>query len=80
MIKFFSTAAELTLLVAVPIFASHASAQDRKQDQDACGRDATRLCKAVIHNGDFAILDCLKTNRAKLRPVCLKFLQEKGQL
>jgi len=80
MIKFFSAAAALTMLFAVQVITGHASAQDRQKDQDACGRDATRLCKAVINNGDFAILGCLKTNRARLRPVCAKYLQEKGQL
>lgn len=75
MIKFFSAAAALTMLFAV-----QASAQDRQKEQDACGRDGTRLCKAVLNEGDMAILACLKTNRAKLRPVCLKFLREQGQL
>jgi hypothetical protein len=27
-----------------------------------------------------AVLGCLKENRAKLRPVCVKFLQSHGQL
>jgi len=75
MIKFFSAAAVLTVLFATPV-----AAQDRQKDQDACGRDGTRLCKAVLNEGDMAILACLKTNRAKLRPACLKYLQEKGQL
>jgi len=57
-----------------------AQAQERQQGQDACGRDSTRLCKAVINDGDQAVLACLKQNRAKLRAVCVKFLQEKGQL
>jgi hypothetical protein len=67
--------AALTLLFAV-----QAQAQERQKEQDACGRDGTRLCKAVINDGDMAILACLKQNRDKLRPVCLKYLQEKGQL
>jgi hypothetical protein len=75
MIRFLSATAALTLLFVV-----QAGAQSRQQDQDACGRDGTRLCKAVINDGDMAVLACLKQNRAKLRPACLKHLQEKGQL
>ncbi|MBV8792041.1 MAG: hypothetical protein JO237_08290 [Pseudolabrys sp.] len=69
----------MTLLFAVQI-RDHAQAQERQQGQDACGRDSTRLCKAVINDGDQAVLACLKQNRARLRAVCVKFLQEKGQL
>ena len=78
MTRLFAASAALTVLFAV--FVAPAHAQGRQQEQDACGRDGTRLCKAVINDGDMAILACLKQNRAKLRPVCLKFLQEKGQL
>jgi len=75
MTRLFAVTAALALL-----FAAGAQAQQRQQEQDACGRDASRLCKAVLENGDMAVLACLKDNRAKLRPVCTKFLQEKGQL
>jgi hypothetical protein len=73
--KFLSFIGVLTV-----IFATAASAQERRKDEDACGRDGARLCKAVLNSGDYAILDCLRANRTKLRPVCLKYLQEKGQL
>jgi len=79
MTKLLATTAALTLLFAAQI-QHHAQAQERQQGQDACGRDSTRLCKAVINDGDQAVLACLKQNRAKLRAVCVKFLQEKGQL
>ena len=75
MTRLFAATAALMLL-----FVAHAQAQGRQQEQDACGRDGTRLCKPVINDGDMAILACLKQNRAKLRPACLKYLQEKGQL
>ena len=75
MTKLFAATAALALLFAV-----QAEAQERQQGQDACGRDSTRLCKPVINDGDQAVLACLKQNRAKLRAVCVKFLQEKGQL
>lgn len=75
MTRLLAATAALTLLFAV-----QAQAQGRQPEQDACGRDGTRLCKAVINDGDMAILACLKQNRAKLRPACVKLLQEKGQL
>ena len=69
------------LIVSIAVLAAGAAAaQDRSQGESACGRDSSRLCKKVINDGDFAVLGCLKENRAKLRPVCVKFLQDHGQL
>jgi hypothetical protein len=69
------------LIVATAVLAAgSALAQDRAQSQDACGRDASRHCKKVINDGDFAILGCLKENRSKLRAACVKHQQEHGQL
>ena len=69
------------LIVSAAVFAAGAAlAQDRAKSESACGRDASRLCKKVINDGDMAILGCLKENRAKLRPACIKNLQENGQL
>ena len=69
------------LIVSMAVLAAGAAlAQDRSQGESACGRDTSRLCKKVINDGDFAVLGCLKENRARLRPVCVKFLQDHGQL
>jgi hypothetical protein len=69
------------LIVLTAVFAAGAAtAQDRVQAESACGRDASRVCKKVINDGDMAILNCLKENRARLRPVCVKHLQDNGQL
>ncbi len=73
------------LIVLTAVFAAGAAtAQDRTQDraqgENACGRDASRVCKKVINDGDMAVLNCLKENRARLRPVCIKHLQANGQL
>jgi hypothetical protein len=70
------------LIVSMAVFAAGSAfaQQDRVQGEAACGRDSSRLCKKVINDGDFAVLGCLKENRARLRPVCVKFLQEQGQL
>lgn len=65
------------LLTALAV--TNAVAQTRSDDKNACGRDATRLCGKVLGDGDFAVLSCLQANRPKLRPVCAKYLVEKGQ-
>lgn len=65
-------------LFVVPfiLVASSASAQ---QGHDACARDVTRFCRAVMNNGDMAILGCLKQNRSRLSKACDKVLTEHGQ-
>ena len=69
------------LLVSAAVLAAGAAlAQDRAKSESACGRDASRVCKKVINDGDMAILNCLKENRSRLRPACVKHLQEQGQL
>ena len=70
----------MLIVVAAVFAAGSALAQDRVQSESACGRDASRVCKKVINDGDMAILGCLKENRARLRPVCVKYLQTNGQL
>jgi hypothetical protein len=79
MTRLLAVTAALTLLLAVQAQAQ-VRGQERQEGQDVCGRDSMRLCKAVLNDGDMAVLACLKQNRAKLRAVCVKFLQEKGQL
>ncbi len=57
--------------------ASAASAQ--QQGHDACARDVTRHCRAVMNDGDGAVLACLKENRARISKACDKVLIEHGQ-
>jgi len=68
------------ILVVIPIalLASAASAQ-QQQGHDACARDVSRHCRAVMNNGDQAVLACLRENRAKLSKACEKVLTEHGQ-
>ncbi|MDB5605891.1 MAG: hypothetical protein JWP25_2791 [Bradyrhizobium sp.] len=65
-------------LFALPLvlLASAASAQ---QGHDACARDVARHCRAVMNDGDNAVLACLKQNRARLSKGCEKVLTEHGQ-
>ncbi len=55
-----------------------ASAQGGRPDP-GCGRDVARYCRAVINDGDDAVLACLKQNRAKLSKLCAKALTDNGQ-
>ncbi|CCD90043.1 conserved hypothetical protein; putative signal peptide [Bradyrhizobium sp. ORS 285] len=68
------------VLVIIPflLLASAASAQ-QQVGQDACARDVSRHCRAVMNNGDQAVLACLKEHRAKLSKACDKVLTEHGQ-
>ncbi len=65
------------LLVPLLLMASAASAQ--QQGHDACARDVTRHCRAVMNDGDGAVLACLKQNRARISKACDKVLVEHGQ-
>ncbi|MGY3449250.1 hypothetical protein [Bradyrhizobium sp. USDA 4353] len=68
------------VLVIIPLLllASAAAAQ-QQVGQDACARDVSRHCRAVMNNGDQAVLACLKEHRAKLSKPCDKVLTEHGQ-
>jgi hypothetical protein len=66
------------LLLPVLMFATGAAAQQVRNDQ-GCGRDASRFCRAVLDQGDMVVLNCLKQNRAKLSKICAKVLVDNGQ-
>jgi hypothetical protein len=65
------------LIIPLLMFASGASAQ--QLGQDACARDVTRFCRAVMNNGDGAVLACLKQHRTRLSKACDKVLTDHGQ-
>jgi hypothetical protein len=64
-------------IVSLILCASGASAQ--QPGHDACARDVTRHCRAVMNNGDQAVLACLKEHRARLTKACDKMLTDHGQ-
>jgi hypothetical protein len=69
--------ARFLFVIPFLLMVSVASAQ---QKADAgCARDVTRHCRAVMNDGDMAVLACLKQNRAKLSKVCEKVLIDHGQ-
>ena len=57
-------------------------AQDdpRVEGAKACGKDADRLCKHVLGQGEMIVLKCFKNRRTKLSAVCHGFLTKVGQL
>ena len=62
-----------------PLLLLTASASAQQPGHDACARDVTRFCRAVMNNGDSAVLACLKEHRARLTKACDKVLTEHGQ-
>ena len=63
---------------ALVLTAFSASAQ-APHEHDACARDVARFCRAVMNNGDSAVLACLQQNRARISRACNKVLTEHGQ-
>ncbi len=47
------------------------------QEQKACSRDASRLCRKDLGN-DFAVQGCLQSNRARLSRSCRKVFESHG--
>jgi hypothetical protein len=69
--------ARFLFVIPFLLMVSVASAQ---QKADAgCARDVARHCRAVMNDGDMAVLACLKQNRARLSKVCEKVLTDHGQ-
>ena len=68
----------LRILFVFPLvlMAFEASAQ---QGHDACARDVSRFCRAVMNDGDMVVLGCLKQHRARLSRACEKVLTDNGQ-
>ncbi|UWU92838.1 cysteine rich repeat-containing protein [Bradyrhizobium sp. CB1015] len=65
-------------IIPLLLCASAASAQ-QQPGHDACARDVSRFCRAVMNNGDGAVLACLKQNRTRLSKGCDKVLTDHGQ-
>ncbi|MBR0844620.1 MULTISPECIES: cysteine rich repeat-containing protein [Bradyrhizobium] len=65
-------------VISLLLCTSAASAQ-QQPGHDACARDVSRFCRAVMNNGDGAVLACLKQNRTRLSKGCDKVLTDHGQ-
>jgi hypothetical protein len=70
----------LTLLsISVSSPAAFAQRGGTADEQKACTRDVQKHCRAVIDQGDFTILACLKENRSKISAACNQVLKNNGQ-
>jgi hypothetical protein len=49
------------------------------EDQKACSGDARRHCRAVLDQGDMAVLACLQQQQRKLTRKCRAVLRKHGQ-
>jgi hypothetical protein len=65
------------LLVSTAAMAQNQVGAHSTKDEDACDRDAHRLCKEVIPD-QMRVLACLQTNRHKLSKACQVVLQSHG--
>jgi hypothetical protein len=52
----------------------------RERGERLCGADASRLCRNVIRQGDFAVLACFQENVKQLSQPCHDFLVDAGQI
>ena len=66
-------------LVSVAVSTGALAHSGTDQEQQACNRDVQRLCRKLVDQGDFTILDCLKENRPKLSAACRDVLVSHGQ-
>ncbi|MCL2713301.1 MAG: cysteine rich repeat-containing protein [Alphaproteobacteria bacterium] len=66
------------LSVSLPT-AGFAQQRGTADEQEACRRDVQKHCRAVIDQGDFAILACLKENRTRISKACQQVLINNNQ-
>jgi len=72
--------ATITLLTLGGLSGAPALAQGHMgspQEQNACSRDASRLCRKDLGN-DGAVQSCLQSHRAKLSKSCSKVFESHG--
>lgn len=73
----------LALALSSLVFSTAALAQQLGRgtpaEQRACTRDVQHHCRAVIDQGDFAILACLKEHRAHISRGCNRVLKSHNQ-
>ncbi|MBV8701171.1 hypothetical protein [Bradyrhizobium sp.] len=65
------------LIVFGPISTAFAQHSGTPQEQHACSRDASRLCRQELGN-DTAVQQCLQQNRAKLSRSCSNVFASHG--
>ncbi len=69
-------------LLSIPLSSDAFAQQSRSgtpEEQKACTRDVQKHCRAVMDQGDFTVLACLKDNRAKISKACDQVLKNHNQ-
>jgi type II secretory pathway component PulL len=72
-----SVALAIALILSTAAMAETQVGPHSEKDEDACDRDAHRLCKEAIPD-QMRVLSCLQTNRQKLSKACQVVLQSHG--
>ena len=65
-------------VIPLVLIASNALAQNAREN-DACARDVSRFCRAVMNEGDQVVLACLQQHRQRISRACEKVMAEHGQ-
>jgi hypothetical protein len=76
MTRYVLAAACLSLFIPT---AAMAQQSGTPEEQRACAGNVHRYCRAVLGQGDLAVLACLQQNRARLSRACNKVLTDHGQ-
>lgn len=70
---------QLFALAIVLIGSGNALAESgTPDDRQSCSRDANRLCRQQLADGDGAVQQCLIQNRSKLGQSCRKVFEKHG--
>jgi hypothetical protein len=77
--KIFLAIALTSLSVSTGAFAQGAGRSGTPEEQAACTRDVEKHCRAVMDQGDFTVLACLKENRARISKACDLVLKTHNQ-
>jgi len=72
-----SVALAIALILSTAAMAQTQVGPHSEKDEDACDRDAHRLCKDAIPD-QMRVLACLQMNRPKLSKACQGVLQSHG--
>ena len=74
---------KLAIVLAVGAISTAALAQDRSgndAEKRACRHDVTRHCRAVMHESDQRVAQCLSMNAAHISRACQQVLRNHGHL
>jgi hypothetical protein len=68
-----------SLMLLTTAQAQTAPGRGTPEEQKACSGDARRHCRAVLDQGDMAVLVCLQQQQRKLSSKCRAVLRKHGQ-